>query len=250
MKKRYFIVLFWLIIAFFPLYGQVNHSHSVVVSFLQIKDQLNIGMVFNGVQLEYRYGLHWKIQDHEILYQPKLGVGIAFNRGVIGLQFKIAPVNVSWTMPFYDKNGHTISGGFNFAADYSYQVYPDLNAGNVFWSSEIGVSPIIKYQYQWDNMRVAVRLLNSLFGFTSHTQKIEPYFYEFHLLRAADYFKLPHENMQFGSFNKYNHTNISLEFSPNTESPHSFLYEFDYFGLFYGKRLDRLNHNLLWKVSL
>jgi hypothetical protein len=29
-----------------PLYGQVKQSHSIVISFLQIKDEFNIGMVF------------------------------------------------------------------------------------------------------------------------------------------------------------------------------------------------------------
>ena len=250
MIKKSIFTLFWLIMVFSPLYCEIYQSHSFGVSFLQIKDQLNLGIVFNGIQLEYRYGLIWKIQDHEIIYEPKLGVGIAFNRGITAGQLRITPANVSWTIPFYDQNGHTIRGGLNFAADYGYQVYPDLNAGNVFWSSEIGISPIIKYNYQWDNKSFAVGLQNSLLGFTSHTQKIEPYFYEFHLLNPTDYFRVPHENMQFGSFNKYNHTNVSFEFTPGIDNHHSFLYEFDYFGLFYGMRFERLNENLLWKVSL
>ena len=248
--KRNIFIIFWLIIVLYPIYGQVNQSHSVAGSFLQLKDQHNLGMVFNGVQLEYRYGLIWKIQDHEIMYQPKIAFGIAFNREVTGGQVKIAPVNVYWIMPFYEQSRHTIKGGFNFITDYSYQVYPDLNSGNVFWSSEIGVSPIVQYQFQWDNKRIGIGLQNSLFGFTSHTQKIEPYFFEFHLYNAGDYFKKPHENMQFGSFNKYNHTIFSLEFVPNIQRRHSFIYEFDYFGTFYGVQFNRINHSLIWKASL
>lgn len=61
-----------------PTYSEVTQTHSIVIGFLQLKDEFGLGMVFNGVQLEYRYGLQWKINEHEIQYQPKLGMGTAF----------------------------------------------------------------------------------------------------------------------------------------------------------------------------
>ena len=263
MNKRYVFILFWLLIVFSPLYGEVNQSHSIVASFLQLKEQYNLGTVFNGAQLEYRYGLHWKIHDHEILYQPKLGFGIVFNNvmmgeegGMKGYQANISPVNVSWiapfprNWPFYEHSGHAIKLGLNFAMNYSYQAYLDLHGGNMFWASEIGFSPIIQYQYQWNNKRIGIGLQNSLFGFTSHTQKKDLYFYHFFALNAPDWFKKPHEDMQLGSFNKYNHTNVSIEFSPNIQKRHSFLYEFDFFSTFYGMQFKRMNHNIIWKVSV
>lgn len=249
MKKqyKYIVVLFWLIIGLKPLYSQVKQSHTIAVSFLQLKDEHNLGMVFNGIQLEYRYGLLWKIHEHEILYQPKLGFGIGFNRGMKGFQINIAPVNVTWTMPFYEKNGHQIKGGFNFAADYSYQMYPDLNAAHLSWASEIGISPVIRYNYQWQNKRIEISLQNSLFGFVSNKQEFDPYFYSF---KARDFFISPHENMKFGSYNNYNHTNIALEFVPNTSKMHSFLYQFIYFNSFYAKQFERITHSLFWRMSL
>jgi hypothetical protein len=249
MKNRfkYLVALFWLIIGLEQLYSQINQSHTITVSFLQLSDGHNLGMVLNGIQLEYRYGLLWKIQRHEIFYQPKLGFGIGFNRGMKGYQIKIAPVNVTWTMPFYEQNGHEIKGGFNFAADYSYQMYPDLHAAHLFWANEIGISPVIRYNYRWLNKRIGINLQNSLFGFTSNKQEFDPYFYSF---KARDFFITPHKNMEFGSLNNYNHTNIALEFVPNTSKTHSFLYEFDYFSFFYGKQFERLSHSLLWRVSL
>jgi len=230
-----------------PVYSQVSQSHSIVVGFLQLKDQLNLGMVFNGVQLEYRYGLHWKINDHEILYQPKIGFGVGFNRGMAGAQVHITPVNVTWNMPFYVQNGHTIRGGINFNTDYNYQAYPFLHDAHLFWTGEIGLSPVINYSFQWDNRRINVALQNSLLGFTSHIQKYDPHFFS---LTAKDFFVKPHEDLKFGSFNNYNHTNISFKFVPNILKKHSFAYEFDYLSFFYGNRFDRINHNLLWKMSL
>jgi len=235
-----------MIIFVVPLHSQVTHSHSIVIGFLQLKDELKLGMVFNGVQLEYRYGLHWKINDHEILYQPKLGVGIAFNRGMIGAQVHFAPVNVTWTMPIFDRDGHTIRGGVNFITDYNYR-YSQLIDAPIFWNSIFGFSPVIKYSYQWDNKRINANLLNSLFGFTSRRDSYDPYDWSF---TWRDFVINPHKDLRLGSFKNYNHTKISMEFVPNIDNIHSFVYEFDYLGFFYGYRFDRINHNLLWRMSL
>jgi len=240
------IVCLWLIIILNPLYGQVKQSHTFVLGFLQLNDQANLGMVFSGLQLEYRYGLTWIIQEHEITYQPKFGFGACFNRGMFGVQLKFVPVNVSWTMPFCDQNGHTIRFGANFATDYSWQIYQPLQSGHLFWASEIGVSPIIKYNYQWDNKRIGISIQNSLFGFTSHTQELDPYWVSWEL---REFVITPHENIKFGSFGNYDHTNITLEFTPSIDKRHSFVYEFDYLGLLYGVQFRRLNHNLMWRMT-
>jgi hypothetical protein len=203
-------------------------------------------MVFNGIQLEYRYGLKWEINAHEIMYQPKLGVGIAFNRGMLGGQINIAPVNVTWTMPFYENNGHIIKGGANFIVDYNYHYY-ELNDSPIFWAAEIGVSPVIQYGYKWDNKRINAGLKNSLFGFASHRQGYDPYRWIF---SWRDFVINPNKDLKFGSFNNYNHTIISLEFVPDTFKMHSFAYEFDYLGFFWGNQLHRINHNLFWRMSL
>jgi len=241
------IVLFGLIIVINPIYGQVKQSHTIAPGFLQLKEQANLRMVFSGAQLEYRYGLMWIIQEHEITYQPELGFGVGFNRGMFGVQLMFSPINVSWIMPFYDQNGHSIRGGINLAADYSYQIYQPLQSGHLFWASEVGISPIINYNYQWDNKRIGINIQNSLFGFTSHKQEFDPYWISWEFREFA---VTPHENMKFGSSNNYNHTNISIGFTPKIDKRHSFIYEFDYFGLFYGVQFRRLNHNLMWGMTI
>jgi hypothetical protein len=126
-------------------------------------------------------------------------------------------------------------------------MYPDLHGSHLFWAGETGVSPVIQYQYQWQNKRIGIYVQNSLFGFTSNKQEFDPYFYSF---KAKDFLITPHENMRFGSFNNYNHSNVALEFVPNTQKTHSLLYEFDYLNLFYGKQFERLTHSLSWRMAL
>jgi hypothetical protein len=246
-KIKYVIVLFLLLIVINPVYSQIKQSHSIIFSFLQIKDEFNIGMVFNGIQLKYVYGITWKTGESELTYQPSLDFGIAWSHEMSGYKIGISPVNVTWEMPIYQNTGHTLKTGANFVMNYNYQMYPDLHGGHLFWASEIGLSPIINYRYQFNNSRLVCFLQNSLFGFVSHTDKNDPYFYSF---KASDFFIRPHENMQFGSFNNYNHTKFSMEFAPNIEKTHSFLYEFDYFGIWNNTKYQQINHSLIWRMSL
>jgi hypothetical protein len=111
----------------------------------------------------------------------------------------------------------------------------------------IGLSPILKYHYQFNNSRFVCSLQNSLLGFVSHTEKNDPYFYSF---KASDFFIRPHENMKFGSFNNYDHTKLSIGFIPNIDKIHSFLYEFDYLGIWYNTKYQQLNHNFIWRMML
>jgi len=246
------VLLFLGLVMMLPsLHSQVKQTHDVVVGFLQLKDGLNLGMVFNGFQLEYRYGIQWTIKNHEIGYQPRFGAGYVFHRGVLGnimddVQLHIAPVNVTWTMPFFEQNGHTIKGGLNFITDYNYQIYDDLHDSKLFWTTEIGFSPVIRYSYQWNEKRICIGLQNSLFGFISHTQEYDPYLW----IIWQDFFKKPHTDLKFGSFNNYNRTTVSFEYVPNTSKKHSFMYEFDYFGIYYGNKFSRIGHNLIWRLSL
>jgi hypothetical protein len=134
----------------------------------------------------------------------------------------------------------------NFIIDYNYQYY-ELHDGPLFWSAEIGLSPVVRYSYQWDNRRIEAGLQNSLLGFTSRRQGYDPYFWSF---TWKDFIISPHEKLKFGSVNNYNHTKFSIGFVPDIYKVHSFAYEFDYLGFFDGYKFDRINHNLLWSMSL
>jgi hypothetical protein len=230
-----------------PLYSQIKQSHSIILGFLQIKEEFNRGMVFNGIQLQYVYGITRKIGGSELTYQPGLIFGMAWSREMTGYKTGVSPVNISYEIFIFQNNGHTLKAGANLAGNYYYQMYPGLHGGHLFWASEIGLSPLLKYQYQFNNSRLVCSLQNSLLGFVSHTEKNGPYFYSF---GAGDFFIRPHEDMKFGSFNNYDHTKLSLEFIPNTEKTHSFLYAFDYLGIWYHTKYQQLDHSLVWRMAL
>ena len=241
------LVFLWLTMMVNPLHSQVKHTHDLVLGNIQLKDGNDLGIVFKGFQLEYRYGIHWKINVHEIRYQPKLGFGIATNRGMLNAPVHLAPINVTWTMPVSEQNGKAFRVGANLMNDYHYVLYSELHDGPIFWTAEISLSPVVYYSYQWNNKRIGVGLQNSILGFSSHRQGYEPYSF---LFTWKDFVVDPHKAMKFGSFDKYNHTIFSMEYVPNISKKHSFLYEFDYFGIYYGNKYSRINHYLIWRKSL
>jgi hypothetical protein len=166
---------------------------------------------------------------------------------MLSAQIPVAPIHVTWTMPVFEQSGHTIRAGANFMDDYNYTLYTELHDGPIFWTAEIGLSPVMRYSYQWDNKRIGIGLQNSLLGFTSHRQGYDPYKF---LFTWKDFVVSPHKEMKFGSFNNYNHTTVSIEYVPNISKKHSFMYEFDYFGIFNRSKYGRINHNLIWRISL
>jgi len=87
------LIFLWFTMTMSYLHSQVNHTHDIVLGNLQLKDgDNNPGMVFNGFQAEYRFGIQREINEHEIRYQPKLGVGLTINRGMLSAHIPIAPI--------------------------------------------------------------------------------------------------------------------------------------------------------------
>jgi hypothetical protein len=150
-------------------------------------------------------------------------------------------------MPVFEHNGHTVRAGTNLMSDYNYTLYTEMHDGPLFWTAEAGLSPVICYGYQWNNKRIGIGLQNSLLGFTSHRQGYDPYRF---LFTWKDFVVNPHKEMKFGSFDRYNHTTISVAYVPDISNKYALVYEFDYFGLFNGHKYARLNHNLIWRISL
>jgi hypothetical protein len=221
-----------------------NNAVAVSAGFLQLKEEFNQGIVFNGLQINAQYQHRWDFSVAELSYNPKLALGIPFSRGMIAVNIHFVPVDISCLKTIFKTDKHSLKGGLNFATDYSYQEYPDLQNAHLFWFGEIGLSPRFEYQYKWKTSSIKLNLQNSLLGFVSHTTTNAPYFYSF---KFADFFTRPHENMRFGSFDKYNHTNFQIEFMPNTSKKHVWGIGIEYISYFFGAHFQSLNYSLQWK---
>jgi hypothetical protein len=221
-----------------------NNAIAVSAGFMQLKEGFNQGIVFNGLQINAQYQHYWGFSTVELSYNPKLALGSLFSRGMIAIDIHFVPVDISCLKSIFKTNKHSIKGGINFASNYSYQEYPDLHSAHLFWFGEIGFSPRFEYQYKWSTSSIKLSLQNSLFGFVSHTTTNDTYFYSF---KVMDFFSRPHENMKFGSFDKYNHSNFQIEYMPNTSKKHIWGVGAEYTNYFSGVHFQSLNYSLQWK---
>ena len=226
--------------------AQNKNEISVYAGFLQLKEELNQSMVYNGPQIGFHYQRNISFEKWELRYKPKIALGIPFNRGMIAANFHFVPVDFSGIVPVFQDDKHTLRVGLNFSANYGYQFYPKQLGAYLFWNSEIGLSPCIEYDFQWNNSRIKVSLQNSVAGFVSHTKEVTPYFYS---IKFSDFFTQPHKNMKFGSFDKYNHTNASVEYTPNISKGHSIAFGVEYIDSYFDNRFQSLNYYLQWKKS-
>lgn len=178
-----------------------RNNLSVQLGFMQVKEEFNQELVFNGPHAGVNYEHYWKVSGCQLLYAPRFSVGVPFNKGMTAICLNITPIDVSLFKCVFETKTQSIRLGLNVATNYNYQEYPDLHNAHLFWFSEIGLSPCIKYEYCWQKSMLKLSLTNSLLGFTSHTQTKAPYFYSF---KFSDFFVRPHQNMKFGIFNRYN----------------------------------------------
>lgn len=225
-------------------WAQEKNNLSVQLGFMQVKEEFNQGLVFGGPQLGVGYERYWTVSDFKLLYAPKLSIGVSFSKGMSAICLNITPIDVSFFKQVYATKTKSIQVGINVAANYKYQEYPDIQNAHLFWFGEISLSPCIKYEYHWPKSILKLRLTNSLLGFTSRTQTNDPYFYSF---KFSDFLVRPHQNMKFGSFNRYDHTTFHLEFSPDRKLHHLFGCGIEYIGSFTGTRFQYLNYHLTWK---
>jgi hypothetical protein len=226
--------------------AQSKNEISIYAGFVQLKDEFNQGMVYNGPQIGVQYQRNWFFEKWELRYNPKIAYGLLFTRKMDLSNINIVPVDFLGIVPVYQKDGHTLRVGLNFATNYSYQMYSSQHMSNLFWYSEIGIAPCIEYTYQWKQSKIRLFVQNSLLGFVSHTESIGHYFYSY---KFSDFFVRPHQNMKFGSFDKYSHTNASIEYVPNVSKKHSVSLGVEYVDCYFSKRFQTLNYYLQWKRS-
>ena len=228
--------------------AQYKNEFSVQTGFLQLKEALNQGMVYNGVQMTFQYQRNCFFEKWDLRYKPQIAAGVPFNRGMIAANIRFVPVDFSGVVPVYQNGKHTVRIGMNVVADYSYQSYPHQQTSNLFWYSEIGFAPCFEYVFQWKQSKIKLSLQNSLFGFVSHTEDISDYFY-LSTFKFRDFVVKPHQKMKFGSFDKYEHLNASTEYVPNISKKHSVAVGVEYIGSYFGKHFQTLNYYLQWKIS-
>lgn len=212
--------------------------------YIQIKDEFNYGLIFNGPNLVAGYSFS-RITDKDILrYSTEVGFGGVFNKGA-GFAWRFKPIDF-----FYGRNltsKRIIIGGY-LAADYQWQQYSELQGGRLFWFSTIEFGPKIEWSIPYKSGIVNFDFSNSLSGFTSRPKSsTETYYYDFSF---SEFTSVANQNLTFGSFNLFNRTKIGMTVQPNSWNHLTIGYRFEYFGYYKKPTLSFISHsiNLDWNL--
>jgi len=225
-----------------------THSLTLKTEFFQIKDGFNYGLVFNGLSLAGRYSFEKSMENTVFIYSPGLSFGACFNKGV-GLWWGFVPIDIFYGYKIKKSITKPLVIGAYIATNYNWQLYPELQSGHMFWFTSIEIGPQFILTLPLKTRKIKFTFSNSLAGFTSRPEPAtESYYYS---LTFSDFITNAHSNLEFGSYNLFNHTNFEIELINNKKKRLSIAYEFEYFGYYKEPRLSFISHslNLIWKIG-
>jgi len=225
-----------------------SHYATFKSQFFQIKDEFNYGLVFSGLNLVFEYTFILDLKKNTFQYTPAFAFGVDYNKG-IGLAWTFKPVDVFYGFRINSNDTKPLTIGPYISTNYFWQLYPELQSGHMFWFSSIEIGPRIIWKLPYKGRSIFFKLSNSIAGWTSRpTPSTETHYYS---LTIGDFISNAHSNMEFGSFNLFNHTDFQVEILNPKRKRLSMAYEFEYFGYFQEPRLNYIVHsfNLKWKVG-
>ncbi len=190
------------------VYAQATKSgyYDIGFSFLQIKDFYNYGLAHTGGNLSFGISKEKILGDKFISWQSNLAFGAMYNKG-IGLNFHISPFQYKRGYKI-SKSNNTFLGGY-LGSHFLYQVYPELQNGQMFWLSSQEVGAFLQSNLAISDRIFKVQISNSLLSLYSRPHyKTEEYFYS---IKFKDFINNPLSNLSLGSLNSYAHTNIMIE---------------------------------------
>lgn len=219
--------------------AQTQHSVSFQSNYFQIKDEFNYGLVVNGMNVGFGYELEKMNQQRLFSYGTELALGLGYGKG-FALNGHIKPFDFYYGMKLNEAS--KVYLGAYSAANYQWQLYPELQSGHMFWFSSLELGPRLHATVQLGNRSINLSASNSLAGLSSRPAlSTEQYFYS---LKLADFLGNPHSNISFGSFNVMNHTNLKIELPNGKGKRLKLAYEFDYLAHYQATRVDYLTHTL------
>ena len=228
--------------------GRKTQSLTLKTEYFQLKDKFNYGLVYNGLNLGVRYSLEKEFENAAFAYSPEISFGANFNKG-IGLSWGFVPIDVFYGYKINSSETKPFTMGANLLFNYNWQLYPELQSGHMFWFTSIELGPQGILILPLKGRKIKITFSNSLVGFTSRPDFVTESSY--YSLGISDFVTNGHKNLQFGSYNYFNHTDIEIELLNKRNKRFSLAYEFEYYGYYEVPKLSYLSHalNFKWKIG-
>jgi hypothetical protein len=126
--------------------------------------------------------------------------------------------------------------------EYNYTLYPQLQSGFDYWFTNFSLGLKAHYAFNYQSSAFQIALSSSLAGFTSRQPDYrDPYFFDIGFKFAV---RDLHQKLVFGSFEKYNTTDLEILWKPVSKSRLTFGYEFRYAGYYQAPEIKKVSHSI------
>lgn len=174
--------------------------------FIQFKESLNFGMVFNGPSV--KYWRNWQHSDaiHKVSIETGGGLAIVTTKGIPGITASIQPLRADYL--FIDNETGWKTGPI-FTSDLDYQLYPDLQSGFSYWYTRYSLGFAIEKEFSLKGQQLLVTFNNSLFGLISRPPaERNPHYYDLGVGHALRY---QHQDLKFKTIGDYNDGDLMIQ---------------------------------------
>ena len=229
--------------------GKITSTHLLGfgLQYHQIKESANYGLVNQGLNLSLNYD-YQKLKINRIFsYTPIIAFGPNYRNG-LGLNWHFKFVDFYYGYKICNKDNRSLYLGAYTSINYLLELYPEMQSGHMFWFTTMEIGPKLQWLLNFGERKVTVKASTSVAGYTSRPEEsTEQYFYS---LNLGDIISDSHSNLQFGSFNNFNHTFLEVSYANPVKNKLSLGYAFEYFGYYNAPTYSYLTHSILLKWQL
>jgi hypothetical protein len=225
--------------------------------FFILKDQNISGHAFKGPGFSLGYNqLKQSIWGFS-RFETAIAAGAAMGEGTMGINLHLKPLDLAGGWPLVDDDDVSLYLGAYVAMNYYLQLFPELDEGRMFWFTFVDAGPRLILDRNIKNKpKFRFQVATSLGGLASRPAGPEDMGPQetdntvYHELSAVDIISNIHSNLQPGSFNLLNHTDIELEWRHVSKMGLSVAYRLEYFGFYRDARLEYLVNSICIRLIL
>jgi hypothetical protein len=198
-------------------------THTIYLNYLQIKEQMNYGLVFKGPGVGYAYTDQYQNKKRIFAYEGRFNFSVPITRDILAMSFSVVPLKLDYL--FRTGSEGKVCVGPYLITEYNYQLYPDLQSGYSFWMTQYSLGAAVTGWFPVKKSRLDLSLHTTLLGITSRQTEFEdPYFFDLSFGYAMKYV---HQDFQFGSWDTYNETELDVKWTPKESSRLAYAYSLE-----------------------
>lgn len=206
--NRIFIISFLLIshVSFGQAPDYKGSKLSIGLSYLELKDEFNYGIVFRGPDIRTSYEYESVDSSNHFNYTFSLGGGGKTAKGTWAGTWYLSPISTHYLWRLGNAENRFYLGP-SFIAQYNIQNYPELHAGPIFWMTSYELGFQFSCFLATNGKLIELSLQNSLVSLTSRpSEERDPYYFT---TSIVENFSDLHSDLTVSSFNKYIQTQLT-----------------------------------------